>query len=204
VNFPAAAGRELIINNVDITDDGSNSLIPSTDTDTDDTPLIAVPDIYVTKQTDAGIVREGSSIVYTAVYGNQGTQNATGVVVREAVPDGTTFNAANSAPTPWSCADGDPAGTICEYQGGAVNVGFMETLMFAIDVVDTPRDRQIVNVIIANDDLSNGVDPVPSNNISRVINMFPALSVDTMSRGALLMLSLMLILATARQRRIKK
>lgn len=204
VNFPAAAGRELIINNVDITDDGSNSLIPSTDTDTDDTPLIAVPEIYVTKQTDATIVNLGDSIVYTAVYGNQGNQNATGVVVREAVPDGSTFNAANSAPTPWSCADGDPAGTICEYQGGAVNVGFMETLMFAIDVVDTPRDRQIVNVIIANDDLSNGVDPVPSNNISRVMNMFPALSVDTMSRGALLLLSLMLVLATARQRRIKK
>jgi uncharacterized repeat protein (TIGR01451 family)/fimbrial isopeptide formation D2 family protein len=205
VNFPAAAGRELIINNVDITDDGSNSLIPSTDTDTDDTPLIAVPEIYVTKQSNANIVRKGDSIIYTAMYGNQGTQNATGVVVREAVPAGTTFNAADSAPTPWSCADGDPAGTICDYQGGAVNVGFMETLMFAIDIVGTPEDRQIVNVIEANDDLSNGVDPVPANNIFRVVNLFPTLSVHTMSRGALVLLALMmLLLVAARQRQLSR
>ncbi|EAQ97278.2 DUF11 domain-containing protein [Congregibacter litoralis] len=201
VNFPAAAGRELIINTVEITDDGNNSLAPSTDSDADNTPLIAVPDIYVTKQTDAGIVRVGDNIIYTAVYGNQGNQNATGVVVREAVPEGATFNAANSAPTPWSCADGDPAGTICEYQGGAVNVGFMETLLFSIDVVDTPRDRQILNIIEANDDLTNGPDPVPANNIDRVINMFPALSVDTMSRGALMVMALLLLAMARRHQR---
>ncbi|MFK8042274.1 hypothetical protein [Congregibacter sp.] len=202
VNFPAEAGRELIINTVDIEDDGANSVLPATDTDTDDTPLIAVPEIYVSKQTDAGIVREGDSIIYTAMYGNQGNQNATGVIVREAVPLGSTFNASNSAPTPWSCADGAPGGTICEYQAGAVNVGFMETLMFAIDVVSTPDNRQIINIIEANDDFSNGLDPVPENNIARVINMFPALSVDTMSRSALIVMALLLLgMARRHQRR---
>ncbi|MDP5052473.1 MAG: hypothetical protein NWP69_01670 [Congregibacter sp.] len=204
VNFPAAAGRELIINNVDISDDGSNSLTPSTDMDTDDTPLIAVPDIYVTKQTDATTVNLGDNIVYMAVYGNRGNQNATGVIVREAVPVGSTFNAANSAPTAWSCSNGAAAGTICEYLGGAVNVGFMETLMFSIDIVDTPGNREILNVIEANDDMSNGPDPVPTDNIARVLNRFPALSVDIMSRGALILLSLMLVLAAARQRRLTK
>lgn len=204
VNFPAAAGRELIINNVDITDDGANSLAPSTDADTDDTPLIAVPDIYVTKRTDATIVNRGDNIIYTAVYGNRGNQNATGVIVREAVPGGSTYNAANSAPTSWSCADGDPEGTICEYLGGAVNVGFMETLMFSIDVVDIPANRQILNIIEANDDMSNGADPVPSDNTARVVNRFPALSVDTLSRGSLAFLSIMLMLVVARQRRVQK
>jgi uncharacterized repeat protein (TIGR01451 family) len=204
VVFPAAAGRELIINNVDIRDDGGNSLLPSTDSDTDDTPLIAVPDIYVSKQTNATVVQAGDSIVYTAVYGNQGNQNATGVVVREAVPAGTTFNAANSAPTPWSCADGAPAGTVCEYGAGAVDAGFMETLIFAIDIVDTPDDRQIVNLIEANDDFTNGPDPVPGNNFDRVVNLFPSLSVDTMSRSALILLSIMMLMAAARQRHLRR
>jgi len=118
------------------------------------------------------------------------------------VPVGSTYNAANSAPTAWSCADGDPEGTVCEYLGGAVNVGFMETLMFSIDIVDTPRNRQILNIIEANDDMSNGADPVPSDNTARVVTRFPALSVDTLSSGFLAFLSMILVLLVARHRRL--
>ncbi|MEM8548529.1 MAG: hypothetical protein AAGF46_10255, partial [Pseudomonadota bacterium] len=204
VVFPAAAGSELIVNTVDITDDGNNSLVPSTDMDSDDTPLIAVPDIYVTKAPNVNITREGEQIVYTAEYGNQGNQNATGVIVREAVPPGATYNEMGSMPTVWSCADGDAAGTICEYAAGAVDVGFMETLMFAINVVDTPDRREIVNVIEGNDDLTNGTDPTPENNIFVVVTPFPALSIDTMSRGSLALMALLLLYLGSRQQRARR
>ncbi|MEM1403615.1 MAG: hypothetical protein AAGG55_09820 [Pseudomonadota bacterium] len=204
VVFPAAAGSDLIINTVDITDDGNNSLVPSTDMDSDDTPLIAVPDIYVTKAPDVSITDEGQQIIYTAEYGNQGDQNATGVIVREVVPDGATFNEMGSLPTVWSCSDGDGAGTVCDYAGGAVNVGFMETLMFAINVVDTPSDRLIRNIIESNDDLTNGTDPTPSNNIFVVSTPFPALNIDTMSRGSMALLALLLLYLGSRQQRARR
>ena len=198
---PAAAGRDLIINNVDITDDGTNSLQPATDSDTDDTPLIAVPDIYVSKTPDVNQVNEGDAIVYTATYGNQGNQNATGVIIRELVPEGTVFNAAASAPTSWSCADQSAGGTLCEYPAGAVDAGFMETLLFAVDVVSTPDNRQIINVIEGNDDLSNGTDPTPENNLDRVINLFPALVVTTLGPGGLALLVLSMLALGMHQRR---
>ncbi len=202
VIFPAAAGRELIVNGVDITDDGANSPTPSTDRAGDTTPLVALPDIYVEKVADRSLVQQGDSILYTAEYGNQGNQNATGVIIRERVPEGAVFNASDSSPTIWSCADGSPGGTICEYQAGAVVVGFMESLLFAIDIVDTPRSREIVNVIEGNDDLSNGIDPTPENNIDRVITPFPTLVVNTLTRPSLMILVLLTLLLGAQQRKL--
>ncbi|GAB5414957.1 MAG: hypothetical protein Cons2KO_25600 [Congregibacter sp.] len=204
VVLPAAAGRDLILNNVEITDDGNNSLAPSTDQDTDDTPLIAVPDIYVSKTPDLDVVEEGGSLVYTASYGNQGNQNATGVVITETVPEGAAFNAGSSAPTAWSCSDGAPAGTVCEYQGGAVPAGFMETLLFAIDIVDTPSNRRVVNLITAFDDMTNGPEPTPDDNSDEVSTLFPSLSIDTMSRGGLLLTILMILGIAAWQRRASR
>lgn len=200
VVFPAAAGRDLIVNTVEIGDDGSNSPTAATDSDMDNTPLIAVPDIYVSKTTDASIVQEDDTIVYTAAYGNRGDQNATGVIVREAVPEGATFNAAESSPAAWSCANGAPAGTICTYMGGSVDAGFMETLLFAIDIVSTPGSGQLVNIIEANDDGGNGLEPTPDNNLDRVINLFRAVSIDTMSDGLLLLMALAILYLGVRHR----
>jgi uncharacterized repeat protein (TIGR01451 family) len=182
---PAAAGRNVIFNTVQITDDGANSLQPSTDSAADDTPLIASPDIFVSKRADVNIVDEGESIVYTAEYGNQGNQNATGVIIQETVPAGAVFNRSASAPSLWSCSNGAVAGTICNANGGLLVAGVSRTLTFAVDVVETPRSRSIINVILAGDDGSNGADPTPENNQDTVTTPFPApLVVDTMGRGA--------------------
>jgi uncharacterized repeat protein (TIGR01451 family)/fimbrial isopeptide formation D2 family protein len=201
VLFPAAAGRDLIVNSVAITDDGGNSATPSTDSDADDTPLIASPDIFVNKTPDVAETNVNESIVYSAEYGNQGNQDSTGVIVREVVPVGSTFNAADSAPTNWSCADGAVEGSVCEFLAGDVAVGAVGMLTFAIDVVGIPDDREIRNVIDANDDGANGADPVPDNNTDIVITPFIVLSIDTLSRGGLLLLALAVLFVGARQRR---
>ena len=72
VIFPADVGRELITNTVDITDDGANSIVPSTDTDSDNTPLIAAPDLFVTKTPNVTQTDRGQVIIYTLLYGNNG------------------------------------------------------------------------------------------------------------------------------------
>ncbi|MFK7828569.1 MAG: hypothetical protein AB8B57_02210 [Congregibacter sp.] len=202
VVLPAAAGRDLVLNTVSITDDGSNSPSPATDTASDDTPIIATPDIYVSKETAANSAREGDVILYIANYGNRGDQDATNVVVRETVPEGAAFNAGESAPTSWSCPDGAPAGSVCEYLGGSVSAGFMGTLNFAVDVVETPPQRSIVNVIDGNDDGSNGTEPTPSDNTDTVSTPFPSLSINTMNRAGLLMLAMLLMAVAWRQRRL--
>jgi uncharacterized repeat protein (TIGR01451 family) len=195
VLFPAAAGRELILNRVEITDDGGTSASPSTDSDIDDTPLIAAPDIFISKTPDVSQTDVGRSVIYDAQFGNRGNQNATGVVVRETVPPGAIFNAGDSAPTSWSCSDGAAAGTVCEFLAGDVTVGAIGLLRFAVDVVDVPERRELRNVIEAGDDGTNGPDPRPDDNIDVVITPFVALAIDTLSRGALLLLALLVLQA---------
>jgi hypothetical protein len=95
------------------------------------------------------------------------------------------------------------AGTICNANGGLLVAGVSRTLTFAVDVVETPRSRSIINVILAGDDGSNGADPTPENNQDTVTTPFPApLVVDTMGRGALLALAVLMLLAGLRQRQL--
>jgi len=56
VLFPARAGLELLFNEVQIEDDGSNSPQPLTDRDEDVTPLLALPDLVIDKRADVEIV----------------------------------------------------------------------------------------------------------------------------------------------------
>lgn len=200
VLFPAEAGQNGIVNFVSIVDDGTNSVTPAGDDDSDDTPLNAVPDIFVEKSPSVTSAAPGGAIVYTVDYGNRGNQNATGVLVQETVPEGSRFNAPSSEPTDWSCANGDPAGTVCTFAGGALAAGVTESLLFAIDVVDTPIDREILNQVEARDDGSNGADPTPPDNFFSVSVPFPTESIDTMSRAGLLVMALLVAWLGARQR----
>ncbi|MEO0438159.1 MAG: hypothetical protein AAF098_14765 [Pseudomonadota bacterium] len=204
VLFPAAAGVDLLVNAVAIEDDGSNSVIPARDEDVDDTPLVAAPDIYVTKAPDVGATNVNESVIYSAEYGNRGNQNATGVLIQETVPVGAVFNEEASLPSAWSCSDGAAAGTVCSFTAGAVDVGFMNSLTFAIDVVTTPDNRQILNVIEGNDDSSNGPDLVPADNIFQVATPFPTLDIDTLSRGGLLLLAALILIMGTRHERLKR
>jgi uncharacterized repeat protein (TIGR01451 family) len=104
----------------------------ATDVDT----VAANVDLQINK-TDGGVTTvPGGVVVYTLAYTNVGTVAATGVVITETVPANTTFNAAASAPTPWSC---DP---------------------FPPDVY------QIANTASIGDDGANGPDPTPDDNTS--------------------------------------
>ncbi len=164
---PLPAGVEQIQNGVFISDDGSNSQgIPIIALAFDTTPVIAQPDLVIAKDDNDIIGRPGAVIPYTLSYQQVGNQDATGVVITETVPVGTTYAAIGSLPNVWSCADGDPAGTVCTLVLGDMPVGASGTARFGVRVDDPipPGQAEVINTAVIADDGSNGLDPTPANN----------------------------------------
>jgi uncharacterized repeat protein (TIGR01451 family) len=71
-------------------------------------------------KTDGGAeIRPGEVVRYTLSYTNTGVTPLFDVLVRETVPEHTTFDAANSS-LGWSCPNGAPAGTACTISVGTL------------------------------------------------------------------------------------
>lgn len=190
------SGVSLISNTASIDDDGTNSAVDQYEESSDNTPLNAVPDIAVEKATPVEQVQQGDIVPYQIEYANLGDQDATGVVVRELVPPGTRYSEADSAPTVWSCPDDSGPGTVCTYDVGDLAAGAGGTLQFALRVTAQESDvDNIVNIVEANDDGSNGADPNPSNNADNAITPFPIYGIPVMSWQMLLFYALMLMAA---------
>ncbi|MGV6852310.1 MAG: hypothetical protein ACWA5R_09075 [bacterium] len=167
VDNPLDAGVDAVMNVASVTDDGSNGVDPTPDnnSDPDDTPIDAAPDLVIIKDDGIDVSGPGQTIIYTLSYENLGPQGATGVVIDEVVPANVTFNAAAST-AGWSCADGSATGTPCQIAIGALAVGDTGQVQFAADV-DDPLPAgisQIENTASITDDGSNGPDTDPGNN----------------------------------------
>lgn len=123
-----------------------------------------LPVLSITKVAEGTGVAPGGTLTYTLAYSNSGTADATGVVVREVVPEFTTFNATASTPG-WECEGGDTsAGTICIYRVGLLGVGESGSITFGVvvnsDIPDT--ETQISNqVVISGDSLTPGQSSPP-------------------------------------------
>ncbi|MCB0190548.1 MAG: DUF11 domain-containing protein [Anaerolineae bacterium] len=169
VDDPIPAGVTAINNSASIADDGSKGPdpTPANNVAADNTPLSLAPDMTLSK-TDGGITTTpGGTVVYTLAYTNIGVIDANNVTITETVPANTTFNAAASAPTAWSCADGSGPGTTCIVNVGTVAAnGGSGSAAFGL-VVDSPLSpppAAIANTAVIGDD--SGSDPTPSNNIA--------------------------------------
>jgi uncharacterized repeat protein (TIGR01451 family) len=144
---------------------------PTNDPDTapdDDptvTPVNAAPDLSITKD-DGGVTTvPGGVVVYTLSYANNGNQNATGVVLTDTVPVGTSFNAGASTPG-WVCVPGTGAGSACTLAIGGLAAGASGSAIFAVTVDNPvpPGFTLVANTATVADDGSNGPDPTPGDN----------------------------------------
>ncbi|WP_154223712.1 isopeptide-forming domain-containing fimbrial protein [Marinicella rhabdoformis] len=161
------SSKEEIVNLISITDDGTNGPDPDLSNNNDDeqTIVTAAPDLYVTK-TDGEInASPGDTVVYTIDYGNQGNQNATGVEIIETVPDNSMFNQTASSVT-WSCLPDNSAGSTCIYVHGNLDAGDSNQITFSVDINDPlPAGvNEMVNIVLIQDDGTNGPDPETNNN----------------------------------------
>lgn len=113
-----------------------------------------LPLLAITKVAEGMGVAPGGTLTYTLVYSNAGTADATGVVVREVVPEFTTFDATTSTPG-WTCENGNTgAGTVCLFEVGLLPVGARGSITFGV-IVDTDLPDtavQIVNQVVINGD----------------------------------------------------
>lgn len=167
VDNPLAAGVTAINNGVSIGDDGNNGPdpTPGDNSDTDDTPVTAVPDLTLLKDDGVALANPGDVLIYALAYENVGNQDANGVVITDTVPTHTIFDATSST-AGWSCANGAPAGSVCTLAIGTVAGGGSGMASFAV-IVDDPLAAgatSVVNTAIVADDGSNGADPTPGNN----------------------------------------
>ncbi|MCK9487705.1 MAG: isopeptide-forming domain-containing fimbrial protein [Dehalococcoidia bacterium] len=163
VDNPVDAGVHNIENTVSIKDDGTHGpdRTPADNSDDETTPLDAVPDLRIQKSDGGVISYPGGPIAYTLTYSNVGAQGATGVVVRETVPAGVTFDAAGSHED-WVCGGVGP-GSNCTYAVGALDAGDSGTVVFAVVVDDPSVMAPVVNTASITDDGKNGADADKSN-----------------------------------------
>ena len=102
VNGVIPAGVTQIINTASVQDDGSNGPDPNpaNNTASDTDTLNAAPDLVITKTDGLTSVVPGQTVTYTLTVTNVGTQDATGVVVTDILPEHTTFVSARRRTQP--------------------------------------------------------------------------------------------------------
>jgi uncharacterized repeat protein (TIGR01451 family)/LPXTG-motif cell wall-anchored protein len=129
----------------------------------DDDVLEAAPDLSVVKSDGGFVADPGDDVTYTITYANNGDQDATGVVLTETVPVGSTFVGPDAE---WSCTAGDAAGTVCTHAVGGLAAGASGSIAFTVKVNATLAAGQVDldNVVVVADDGENGEDPTPGDN----------------------------------------
>ena len=167
VDSQLPAGVEEIVNSAAVGDDGSNGPdpTPGNNSDGDNTPVTAAPDLTIVKDDGGASAVAGGTIAWTLNFANVGDQGATGVVLTDSVPANTTFNAGAST-AGWSCVPDNSAGSVCTLVIGALAAGGNGSATFAVTVdSQLPAGvEEIVNSAAVGDDGSNGPDPTPGNN----------------------------------------
>ncbi|MFW6012194.1 MAG: IPTL-CTERM sorting domain-containing protein [bacterium] len=162
------AGVDQLVNTATISDDGrsGDDLTPADNQATDTTPLAARPDLRLSKDDGGVTLNPGQSVAYTLTFDNVGSQGASGVLLRETVPDHSTFDPDRSSPG-WNCSPsaGGPGAT-CTLDVGSLAAGASASTAFAVTVADTLSAGvdQLLNVATIEDDGTNGDDPTPANN----------------------------------------
>ena len=179
VNNTVAAGLEQITNTASIGFPGLE-VNAADNTATDSTPIVAAPDLELSKHDGEVTSTPGAVVTYTLTYTNTGNQDATGVTLTETVPAQTTF-----VGTGWSCAPDNTAGSVCTYLAGAVSGGGgASAVTFTVQIVNqlAAGVTQISNTATVADDGSNGVDATPANNIATELTPVEAAPDYTMTK----------------------
>ena len=122
VNSPLANGT--VITNTGWTID-SNEILPQTGPDAT-TTVTSSPVLNISKTDAPDPVTAGNNITYTLSWSNTGNENATGVVVSEAVPANTTFVSATGG--------GSLSGGVVTWNIGALNTGASSTAQLVVRV----------------------------------------------------------------------
>jgi len=146
------------------------ALLQGDNCDSDDTPLVATPDLNIDKDDGIDLTVAGATLTYTLTYNNVGDQDASGVEITDVVPAGTTF-VPGSSTAGWSCTPDDSAGSDCTFTIGALASGAGGSVTFVLIVDDPTAVASIDNIAIIADDGTNGPDPTPGDNTDNDVDV---------------------------------
>lgn len=140
--------------------------------------VAVAPDLQVSASDGVASATAGSMLTYTLTYSNSSTQAATGVVLTENLPAGTTFNAGAST-SGW--AETSPGSGVYRLTiGNVAATSGPLTARFVVTVNNPvpPAQTQIINTASIADDGSHGADPTPANNSSTDTDSITATTSD--------------------------
>jgi uncharacterized repeat protein (TIGR01451 family) len=167
----APAGLEQIVNSASIADDGTQGadFTPGDNTATATVAFLAAPDLTLTKDGGGTTVAPGGTVTYTFTFGNAGDQDATGVVITDVLPDGTTFD---PEANPGWVLDG----TTLTYAIGSLAAGGQDTITLVLGVGSSAPAGvfEIVNTASISDDGTSGEDANPADNTATASNPLQA------------------------------
>jgi uncharacterized repeat protein (TIGR01451 family) len=171
VQNPVTTTIVQLDNTASVVDDDLNGVDsnPGNDEDTDTVTVEAEPDYVITKVDNLVLpARPQLGYTYTIAVENVGDQDGTGVVVTDSLPinilaaDEVTFDDSTNV-----VYDSD-TGLITWSIGDLAGRGGTATLEVSVIVLPLPTlgVNVIVNTAAVTDDLANGADPTPENNIA--------------------------------------
>ena len=149
-----ASGVGTVTNVVTIDDGPGGDIADSKNQATDTDSVDAVPDLMITKDDGNALAKVGDTIKYTITATNNGTQDATGVVIADLVPQYLRIDDTDS---------GTASGQDLTWNLGALKAGGTVTRTLTATILAMP-DGQISNTATVADDSANGPDPTPQDN----------------------------------------
>ncbi len=169
INTPLPAGVTAIDNSATIASNPVDGYAPN-NTSSTSTPVTAQPDLVITKTDGMTEIMAGNTVPYTITYRNVGNQAATGVTIVDTLQSGleidpsklsgVTYTGSNPAST-YNALAGTLTWTI-----GALGVDGAHTITVDLKVKANVRPGSVVaNHAALTDDLSNGADINPGNNL---------------------------------------
>ncbi len=137
-------------------------------TDTEETTVLGLTDLAITKSDSSDPVLVGKNLTYTVKVVNNGPSVATGVIVEDNLPSSVKFVSAST--TAGSCAQNGAGDVVCYI--GTMIPGAPVTITI---VVTTTEAGTIVNEVCVT---GNEKDPKPGNNKAKEPTTVRAPSVD--------------------------
>ncbi|NWF78992.1 MAG: DUF11 domain-containing protein, partial [Chloroflexi bacterium] len=175
-----SAGVDTIFNEARVRDDGSNGDDLTEDNfDDEDTPLIAAPDLEVTKDDGESFVLPGQTLTYVLTVRNVGNRGATGVEVSDILPAGLSFVEASDS--------GVASGGVVTWPPVDLAAGAEVSRSVTVTVADpfVASDGEITNIAEVRDDGANGTDANERNNrASDTDDVRPDLEITKSDGGA--------------------
>ncbi len=112
--------------------------------------------LTISKSAPASMI-SGRDLTYTITYGNNGSDNATGVAINDTLPPGTSFVSATEG--------GSLSSGVVTWNIGGLNAGITQTVSFAVTVLAISGSVDNTSYSIQ----ANGVSPVSGSPVTTTV-----------------------------------